>query len=222
MNNPVARKLIAKELYLNRGLIGAAFLGGLVSIGISALGRIPFAIGSITYLTTVVAFGVVLAMFSIATERKEKSVIFVLSLPISRAEYLRSKLAGVALSFLIPWAVLLVVAVAVIRATPIPDGAILLTVLLMGFLLMNFSVIVCVLMMVKNEAVMTLLIIVTNVSVTFFLVGISNLTSVGPAMARDVLVWDATARIILGCEAAVIAAAFLISSWINGREPDII
>ena len=222
MRNPVARKLIAKELYLNRGLMGVAFIGGLVSLGISCLGRISFGIGSITFLTTIVAYGVVLPMLSIATERKEKSVIFALSLPISRAEYLRSKIVGVTLSFLIPWAVLLAAALAVIEATVIPDGMILLTVLLMGFLLMNFCIIVCALMTIKSEGAMTLLIIVTNVSVTFFLVGIANLTSVGPASARDVVVWDTTALAILGCEAAVIAAVILISSWINGREPDLV
>ena len=42
-----------------------------------------FNIGMLIWLTTIVAFGVVLAMLGIATERKDRALQFVLSLPLS-------------------------------------------------------------------------------------------------------------------------------------------
>ena len=220
--NPVVRKLIAKELYLYRWLIAVTVFSGLVCLGVSCLGRISFGIGSIMFLTVVVAYGCVLPMFSITSDRKEKSVVFVLSLPISRADYRRSKMAGVLLSFLIPWCVLLAAAVVVIKASLIPDGMILLTVLLMGLVLTNFCLIVSVLMVTASETFTILLILCTNVSVTFFIVGLTNLTSIGPASARQTLVWDTAALTVLGCEAAAIVVLTFISVWTSGREPDIV
>ena len=222
MIGPVSRKLIAKELYINRLFIWFALIAGLLCLAVSWTSRIAFAIGGIGFITIVIAYAVVLAMVSIATERKEKSIIFVMSLPISRAEYVRAKSLGVLLSFLVPWAVLLVSAVVVIKATLIPDGMILLTVLFMGFVLADFCVLVVALMYAKSELVMIPIVIIVNVSVTFFLTGVMNLTSVGPAAARDAVAWDTTVLSILGGEAALMSIAILVFAWLNRRDPDIV
>ena len=58
------------------------------------------------WLTTIVAFGVVLAMIAIANERKERTLQFVLSLPLSHGDYVRIKVIGLLLCFLVPWFVL--------------------------------------------------------------------------------------------------------------------
>ena len=222
MIGPVSRKLIAKELYINRLFIWFALIAGLLCLAVSWTSRIAFAIGGIGFITIVIAYAVVLAMVSIATERKEKSVVFVMSLPISRAQYMRAKSLGVLLSFLVPWTVLLVAAVAVIKATLIPDGMILLTVLFMGFVLADFCILVVALTYAKSELVMIPIVILVNISVTFFVTGVMNLTNVGPAAGRNVLVWDTTALTILGGEAALMAIAFLVFAWMNRRDPDIV
>ena len=74
-------------------------------------------------------------------------------MPISRGEYVWSKVVGVALSFLAPWMLLLIVALMLILATPIPDGMLVYTTLVMMFALADFCVIVCTAMLVASEAV---------------------------------------------------------------------
>ncbi len=39
------------------------------------------------FLTVLIAYGVILPMYTIAGERKERTRLFVLSLPVSRGEY---------------------------------------------------------------------------------------------------------------------------------------
>jgi ABC-2 type transport system permease protein len=222
MSNPMVGKLIGKELTLNRFFIGGATLAGLVSLAISVLGKVAFAVGGIMFLTALVAYAVTLPMFSIAGERKEKTRLFVLSLPVSRGEYIRAKVAGVALSFLGPWALLLVVALTLILATPIPDGMVVYTMLTVMFALTDFCVIVCAAMLVTSEAGQAIVIIFMNMSVTFFIVGISALTRVGPDSIIDAINWSTPALTILGAEIAVVVAVFGVLFFVTGREPEVV
>jgi hypothetical protein len=222
MSNPMIGKLIRKELSLNRFFMVGALSAGLVSVAISLTGRVAFAVGAIMFLTAVVAYSVILPMFTIVAERKEKSRLFVLSLPVSRGDYLVAKVIGVAFSFLIPWALLLVLALAVILVTPIPDGMLVYTTLIMMFAFADFCVVACAAMLIDKEGLMALVIICMNMSVTFFIVGISSLTSIGADTVRDVVNWSPPALTILGSELAAIAMAFLVLFWIAGREPEVV
>jgi ABC-2 type transport system permease protein len=222
MSHPMVGKLIGKELSLNRFFMAAALLAGFVSIGISLISRLAFGIGSIMFLTVMVAYSVILPMFTIVTERKEKSRLFVLSLPVSRGDYLLAKVIGVSFSFLIPWTVLLIAALTVILATPVPNGMVVYTTLIMMFAFADFCVIACAAMLIDREGLMALVIICMNMSVTFFIVGISSFTSIGADVGRDVVNWSSPALTILGSEIAVVMVAFLILFWIAGREPEIV
>ena len=222
MSNPMVGKLIRKELSLNRPFMAGTLFAGLVSVGISLTGRVAFAVGGIMFVTALIAFAVTLPMFAIAGERKEKSRLFVLSLPISRGDYIWSKLIGVALTFLIPWTVLLVVVLTLVLTTPIPDGMVVYSTLLMMFAFTDFCVIACASMLIDREGLMAVVIIFMNMSVTFFIVGVSALTRIGPESTVDAVSWNPTALTILGSEIAVVVAAFFILLWISRREPEIV
>jgi ABC-type transport system involved in multi-copper enzyme maturation permease subunit len=100
--NMLTRKLIAKEFYLHRWIIIGSTVAGVVGLLIAAEGKVRFNIGMLMWLTTIVAFGIVLAMFAIANERKERTLQFVLSLPLSHGDYVRIKVVGLLLCFLVP------------------------------------------------------------------------------------------------------------------------
>ena len=222
MSNPMVGKLIGKELALNRMFMVGATFAGLLSLGICLLGKVAFAVGGIMFITALIAYAVTLPMFAIVGERKERTRLFVLSLPISRGEYVLAKVLGVLFTFLVPWAVLLVLALALILVTPIPDGMVVFTLLLMMFALTDFCVIACAAMLVEGEGPMAVVIIFMNMSVTFFIVGISSLTRIGKDMSVDVVNWSAPALPILSAEIAVVVLAFVILFWIAGREPEVV
>ncbi len=121
--------------------------------------------------TVLIAYGVILPMYAIAGERRERTRLFVLSLPVSRGDYVLAKVLGVTLTFLIPWTVLLIGAWLLILATPMPDGLIVFTTLLMTFALADFGVIACAAMLIHSEGGMAVVIVFMNMSVTF-MVGI--------------------------------------------------
>ena len=61
-----------------------------------------------------------------------------------------------------------------------------------------------------------------NMSVTFFMVGITSLTRIGPDAAVDAVNWSAPAPVLLGSEAAVVVIALAVLFWVTGREPEVV
>jgi len=222
MSNPVVGRLIGKELRLNRLFMAGATFAGFVALAICMLGKVGFAAGAIMFVTALIAYAVTLPMLSIAGERKEKTRLFVLSLPISRGEYIWAKVAGLSLCFLGPWTVLLLAALAFILITPVPDGMVVYATLILTFALVDFCVIACAAMLVTSEGGQALVIIFMNMSVTFFMIGTSALTRVGPDSAIDVINWSTPALAILVSEIAVVLMAFGLLYWLTRREPAIV
>ena len=61
-------------------------------------------------------------MNGVVQERKDKVMLFILSLPVSTTQYLVAKVAANAIAFLVPWLVLTVATFAVIDVSAIPNG----------------------------------------------------------------------------------------------------
>jgi ABC-2 type transport system permease protein len=221
MMNVVARRLIAKELHVYRWLIVGAVAAIVVSLLVCSLGKTGFSIGSLTWLTTIIALGVMLALYGIMNERKEQSLPFVLSLPLSIADYVRAKMLGLALCFLVVWLTASVGALLLIFSVDsIPDGLAPYTVLLSVFMLANFSVVLCGTLHAQSEAMTSAIIIVTNMGVSIFMFTIGPLPGIQKSMLQAVPVWNSTFWTVLVCELVVLAIAFAIPFFVAARRRD--
>jgi ABC-2 type transport system permease protein len=219
--NALTRRLIAKDFYLNRWLLAATVAGGLAGLAIAVEGRMRFNVGMLTWITAFVAFGVVLAMVGISSERKERTLQFVLSLPLSHGDYVRTKFLGLLLCYLVPWIVLSAGAAALVLLRPnIPDGLLPNATLLCVFMLVNFAVVLCAALMLRSEGALTLLIIATNMSVSLFIFGVGSLPSLNRHFGSATPVWNATFWIVLGIEAAVLLLCCSIPYLVAARRRD--
>lgn len=219
--NMLARKLIAKDFYLNRWLIIGSTVAGLVSLLIAAEGKIRFNIGMLTWLTTLVAFGVVLAMLSIGNERKERTLQFVLSLPLSHGDYVRIKVIGLMLCYLVPWTILSAGAVTLVAVMPnLPDGLLPFAVLLCGFFLANYSVVLCGALHTASEGLITVLIIVTNMNITLFIFMVGALPSLNDHLHGPAPVWNSTFWIVLAAELATLVITLSLPYLVAARRRD--
>lgn len=220
--NIVTRKLIAKELYLNRLLLIGTVVGGLVGIGIASFeGTMQFNLGMLLWLTALVAFGVVLTMLSIASERKERQLQFVLSLPLSHGDYIRTKIYGLLICYLLPWLVLSAAAVVLVLVrVNVPDGLLPNAILLCGFMLANFSIVLCGALLVRSEGMMTLLIIATNMGVSVFIFGVSAIPALRDHLQDAQPSWSTEFWIVLAAEAFVLVAACLTPFYAAARRRD--
>jgi ABC-type transport system involved in multi-copper enzyme maturation permease subunit len=221
--NMLTRKLIAKEFYLHRWLIIGSTVAGLAGLLIAAEGKVRFNIGMLMWLTTIVAFGIVLAMFAIANERKERTLQFVLSLPLSHGDYVRIKVVGLLLCFLVPWFILSAGAVTLIAVMPnLPNGLMPYAVLLCGFFLANYSLVLCSALHTASEGLMTLVIITTNMGITLFIFMVGALPSLNDHLFGPAPVWNSTFWTVLGVEAATLVVTLSLPYFVAARRRDFI
>lgn len=216
--NPLTRKLVAREFYMHRWMIGGSIVAGLGGLSIVPSGGVmAFNIGFLLWITTIVAFGAVVAMFGIASERKERVMNWMLSLPISHGDYVRIKVLALLLCYLVPWLVLCGAAVALLAAHPqLPDGLIPAAVLLGVFMLANYSLVLSSAVHVNSEGPMTLVIIVHNIAITLFIFLIASIDGINRHMQGPVAVWNREFWTVLAVELAVfgllIAAPYFVAA----------
>jgi hypothetical protein len=221
--NIVIRKLIAKEFHVNRYIVAGASAGGVLSVLICALGKTGFNIGSLMWITVVIANGVMLALYGVMTERKERSLLFVLSLPLSIADYVRAKMLGLGLCFFIPWLVASAAAVTLVLVKgDIPDGLVPYTVLLSVYMLANFLVLLCWTLHVNSEAWISASIVITNMGVSVYMFVIGAQPGLQKYIWSPTPVWNETAWTILIVELGVIALAFTLPFFLAARRRDFI
>ncbi|MCE4554114.1 ABC transporter permease [Pelomonas cellulosilytica] len=219
--NLLTRKLVAKELHLHRWLIAGTVAAGIAGVLMSAGGELGFNVGFLVWLTAIIALGVLIAIFGVAGERKERALPFVLSLPLDPATYVRAKLLGLLLCFLLAWAPLCAAAVALVVAMPgIADGLLPFAVLLCGYLLLNFSLVLSGALHIRSEGGMVAVVVLTNMSVSLFMMGIGRIPEVGRYMAGPVPVWNAMFWELLGAELVLTLGVLSLPLFIAARRRD--
>jgi len=217
----VVRRLIAKELYLNRWMMAGTAVAAALAAFACAFGATAFNVGALAWLTAVIACGVMLAIYGVTQERKEQSLQFVLSLPVSIRGYMFAKTAGLLLSYLVPWLVATVSAVVLVLASPeVPDGMLPYVAVLSGFLLANFSVVLCAALHARSEAAVIATIILTNMAVSVFMFVVGALPGIRDHLSGPVPIWNGTILNVLLVEALVLAIAVTLPLATAARRRD--
>jgi ABC-type transport system involved in multi-copper enzyme maturation permease subunit len=223
MNGAIVWRLITKDLYLYRWLIAGSLAAGLLSLVIAGINDMSGNIGFILLLTSIVALGVFIAIYGILTERKEKTLLFVLSLPISTKQYATSKVAASLIAFLVPWVILTVMIVTLTLAFDPPlDGRLPFTTAMMLFFLANFCVLVALVLSTASEFWAVAGIVVTNLAVSVYLTTVTKLPGIQEHIEGPVAVWSPTILTIIAVEAAVIVISLWLTLFVHSRKKDFI
>jgi ABC-2 type transport system permease protein len=224
MNNSGDRsmigRLVTKDLYLYRWLITGATLAGLASLYVAGLHGMT---GLILFMTTIVALGIFIAMYGILVERKEKTLLFVLSLPVTPLQYAAAKVIAALIAFLIP---VLVLATAVLGYNlafdPPANGEIPVTVAMLGLFTANFCFLVALLLITGTEFWAVAGIVATNLTIPIFMNAVYGLPGIAEHVKGPVAVWSPTVLAILGSEAAVAILALGAAFYVQSRRTDFI
>lgn len=214
----LTRQLVIKELYLNRWLILGAVIGGLLSIYLASTSKTGFNIGGLAWLTIIIVMGVALPLYGVHQERKDRSLLFALSLPLSAADYLRAKMMGLILCFVIPWSILTIAAVLLVVVGPAPGGFLPFLVLLCGFLLANFSLVLCGSLLATSESLIAAVVTLTNMGVSLFIFLVGGVPEIKQYMEGPFPVWNQAVWTVLIVELAVLALALVMPFLVLSRR----
>jgi hypothetical protein len=220
MNRSVFWALVRKDVYLLRGFIIATIAAGLLAFVLMGWGRTGFAVGGILFLTANVAGGIFIAMYSLLTDRVRNSRLFALSLPISGNQLGLAKLVSAWLTYGIPWLVLTTLALLAFLVPVEADrGMVVYALMLQGFVLALFSVVIAGLFIITSETMSGLMILVVNIGFSLFMVKVNQPEIIQP-LKTDTIVWTPFSLGMLGGEAVVLAVSLAFVVLVNSRKRD--
>lgn len=219
LNLPLVRLLIIKDWQLFQTQLAAYVLAGIVALTLIGTAHAwAFYVGSLLLIVVLVAVAAFSISTSLLVERKEQTLAFVMSLPISPLDFTVAKLAGNLLTFGVPYLLILAGTLAVILYTPLPDGLLVFAVLLFGHILLAYSLSLAVAMQVQSEGWNTFVMIASMVLINPFIMLLGQIESIATVVRGPDIVWSTTAQAILAGQLLGSAALIGFTAWWQGRK----
>lgn len=220
MSGSVLWRFVQKDLYFATPLMVGAVLCGIVALPLVRLGAAGAYLAMVLMICGGAAPAVFLCMYSVLGERKERSALFALSLPISTFEHSLAKVIAASIGFFLPWAVLALGALIAFQVLPLPAGVLPLGALFWVFALDQFALMLVVTMMTDSEAATVSAIVVFNVSIGFYIFVVSRIPAVAAHVGGPVAVWSPVVFQILAVQAviAVLAIGLLLAALARKKD----
>jgi ABC-type transport system involved in multi-copper enzyme maturation permease subunit len=222
VSQSIVGRLILKDLYLSRWVIAGAFALGILTLGIAPLSEILYFVSSVSFIVTLILLNVFVVMFSVGQERKDKVILFVLSLPVSTGQYAAAKLAAALIAFLVPFVFMLAGSAAVVLMTDLPNGSLPVTFAIGAYVLLYFCVFLGVTLNTASAVWATLVIVFGNVGVSFLIPAVNTFATVRQYGRTETLVWSGDMLTVIGVELALSVAALVAFFVITLRKKDFI
>lgn len=219
INGGAVRALVVKDWQLFEKQLAAH-----VAVGILALALIghakswSFYVGSLMLIIVMVSSSCFSVSTSLLTERKEKTLAFVMSLPASPLDFYLAKLIGNLVTFGLPFGLLAGGAVTVTLWTPVPDGLLTLVLLLAGHMLLAFCVSLAVAMQVESEGWNLFAMIGSSVLINPLMAAVSQIPDIQRHWATNDIVWSWQVLAILAGQLLLSLALLAHTGWKHLRK----
>ena len=224
MNYSMVRRLMLKDWYFHRWSIAGYVAGGALALAIIGFGNdVAFSAGSIILVSLLIAVGIHLTMATVINERKEHTLPFVMSLPISARDYTTAKILANVLIFLVPWTTMLIAAVAVVAGrAAVPDGMIPFVVIMLTEILASSCLVLAVALVTESQAWTVCAIVFGNLFFQAFLYLVAHIPSIAQAITADSAAWNGAEVALLLGELASIAGLLGLTFWLQARKTDFV
>ncbi|HTV80181.1 MAG TPA: ABC-2 transporter permease [Steroidobacteraceae bacterium] len=222
MSTSVLGRLILKDFYLAWPVIAGSMVLGFAMLGLALFGggQVTFYVGSVSFICVLILLNVFLVSSTVAQEKKDRVILFVLSLPVSTTQYALTKLASSLLAFVIPFVMLGAAALLMIGLTAIPHGLIPLTVAVMMYVYLYFCIFLAVALAADSAVWNTVVIICGNVMLNFLIAWLLNRPAVGATAKGPVAVWSSEIIATLAVEfiGSVVALAAALLAILRKKD----
>ena len=221
INYAVVRHLILKDWYLNRWLILGSLPVGLGALALVLTGKqAAFMLCIILLCMVIVGVGAQLAMATTINERKEQTLAFVMSLPVSWREYTAAKILANLIIFLIPWLLLTVGSIGVLLLPGATHGLVPYTAIMAIEMLITTSLIVVAGIITESQTWTTAGIFVSSLGINGLGYTFAHLHGISTYMWGTRVHWSPTAWTILICELLTVSLLLGTTFYIQSRKTD--
>ena len=222
MNTRLVRRLILKDLYLSRIPLALVVTIGIAAVGLIFLrNEVSGFVGLTSAFIALIMLGNILPMHTIINERKRQTLAFVMSLPISSAEFTAAKIIANIGIFFVVWAAVAGSLVAIFVGTPYGG--------FVPFIFMAslapfaaFCVLVAVALVGESEVGAMVTMIVTNVSYSFIWFFLVRMPDIRAALGSAVPVWPMPLVTILAIEISLIVISIGAAFYFQSRKTNFV
>jgi ABC-2 type transport system permease protein len=213
------KRLVIKDWQIYQKQLAAYVVGLLVGLTLVGVGKAwSFYIGALLLLVLLICAGGFAIQSSLLNERKEHTLPFVMSLPVTPMTFYWSKLLANVTIYLVPFTLVVGGTVFLVLFTPLPDGMLVWSLLIFGFLAMVFVVSLCTALVVETEGWNIFVQIGLSTMTSPFIMGIGMIDAIGTNIKTNHIVWSLPAIGIFLAQFAVIALAIGITRWVHRRK----
>lgn len=221
MNTAIVRTLILKDWYLNRWVILSSIPAGLAALAIVLTGKpVAFMISIILLCMIVVGVGAQLAMVTTVNERREQTLAFIMSLPVSWREFTTAKILANLLIFLIPWLIITAGALGVLCLPGAGHGLVPFTAIMAAEMLDTTCLIIVAGIITESQAWTTVGIVCSSLGINVLGYVFAHLHGISRYMWRNQVHWSPTAWIVLLAELLTVPLLLGLTFFIQSRKTD--
>jgi ABC-2 type transport system permease protein len=221
MNYAMVKRLILKDWYLQRWAILASLVGVVATLGIIATGgKVAFLLGLILLIMVIISIGAQMAVSTIVTERKEQTLSFVMSLPISYREYTASKIWGNLLIFLVPWLTMMLGSFGLLLLSPSSRGLLPYAAIMSTEILLSTCLILAVALITESQGWTVAAIMVGNLAVNGIGYVVAHMGGIAKGMWGPTIQWSGAASTVLLAEFATIGLLLGITFFVQAKKKD--
>jgi ABC-2 type transport system permease protein len=221
MNYAMVKRLVLKDWYLQRWAILASLAGVIATLGIIATGgKVAFLLGLILLIMVIISIGAQMAVSTIVTERKEQTLPFVMSLPISYREYTASKIWGNLLIFLVPWLTMVLGSFGLLLLSPSSRGLLPYAAIMSTEILLSTCVILAVALITESQGWTVAAIMVGNLAVNGLGYVFAHIGGIAKGMWGPTIQWSGAASAVLLAELTTVALLLAGTFFVQSRKKD--
>jgi ABC-2 type transport system permease protein len=220
-NFSMIRTLIVKDWYLNRWMILGSIPAGLGSLAIVLIGKqIAFLLSIIFLCMVIIGVGAQLATATTINERKEQTLAFIISLPVSWLEYTAAKILANLIIFLIPWLIVSSGALLVLLLPGATHGLLPFTAIMAVEMLVTTCLIIAAGVITESQAWVTVAILCSSLGINILGYVFAHLPGISTYMFGMQVLWTPTAWTVLVAELLMVPLLLGMTFYIQSRKTD--
>ena len=216
------RQLALKDWTLNQWPMLAYMLCGLVSLFlVASQNPLAYHSGLVVLISAIVVAGAHIVFACVINETNNKTLPFVLSLPLTYLDYTMGKMLFAIGTFLAAWLVLVGgIFVVTLSQEHMLAGTLPFFLIVMGYLFVAFALTLSVAMIAESPAWTIVVMSICNISISIVIFAVGSIPSIGGSMDQDTASWNAAAIGLLSGEVLLIIALLLVTLFIQSRKTE--
>lgn len=219
INPQMVRLLVVKDWQIYQKQLAGYVAGLLFALSLIGTGRPwPFNAGALLLLVLLVSTGFFAIGHIVVNERKEGTLPFVMSLPVSAADVFVAKLLAGLVIYLVPFLVVVATTALLVLATPLPDGLFLYSLLIYLFMLMSYCVALCAAIVVTSEGWNVFIQMALMTMLSPFMIWVGTLDSISTSIRTDTIAWSTPVVAVFAGELLLTLLVLGVTCWRQVRR----